>query len=78
MLNLNERGSNLLPLVHIMLIEWFSLFLGAIAKKMRNSVVLMESKALGQLSMRKRCLMKGQGPKKQKERAENSAQLVEQ
>jgi len=47
MLNLDEKWSNLLSSVHIVLIEWFALFSRVVAKKMRKSLVLMERKALG-------------------------------
>jgi len=36
MLNFDEKGSNVPPLVHIVLIDVFFLFLGVFAKKMRN------------------------------------------
>jgi len=35
------------PLVHIVLIDVFFLFLGAVAKKMKNSQELMRRKAKG-------------------------------
>ena len=46
MLNRDEKGSNLPPLVHIVLIGWFSFYLGVNAKKMGKSLILMERKIL--------------------------------
>ena len=50
MLRFDEKGSNVVPLVHIVLIDVSFLFLGVVAKKMRNSQELMRRKAKGMLS----------------------------
>jgi len=41
MLDFDEKGTNVIPLVHIVLINVFFLFLGDVTKKMRNSQELM-------------------------------------
>jgi len=46
MLDYDEKGSNMLPFAYIVLKEVRFLFLGSVAKKMRNSQVLMQSKAI--------------------------------
>jgi len=45
--DLNEKGSNLPFSLHIMLIMWYFLVSEVFAKKMINSSVLRERKALG-------------------------------
>jgi len=46
MFNYDEKGSNVLPFVQVVLKEVFVLFLGNIDKKMRNSSTLMPKKAM--------------------------------
>jgi len=58
MLDYDKKRSNVAALVHIVLEEVFFLFLGSVAKKMRNSQVLMQRKAV-------RIIFKGErGPMK--------------
>ena len=53
-LNLNEKGSNLLPWFCFVRIEWFSLFLVVDVKKLRKSRVLTQKEALGMSSKKEK------------------------
>ena len=49
MLDLDEKGSNVLSVIHIVLIEVFFLFLGSVSNKKGKSQVLMQMKAIGMI-----------------------------